>query len=93
MERFLDFFLTEKKLIFVFIPILIAVFLQFLYTMLKQFERGRTSGPENFFKTLDKKFDLDLVKNRNDITILRDSIARQFDTRILGTGTYLLQPT
>lgn len=41
---------------------------------------------EKFFKALDKKFDMNLVHDRSDIIVLRDSIAREVDT------TYSLAP-
>jgi hypothetical protein len=80
MEKFLDFILNEKSFIFILIPVLLTAFIQLIFTVLKQYERTKTTGPEKFFKTLDKKFDLDIMKDKNDITILRDSISREFDT-------------
>lgn len=52
----------------------------FLTSYLIKLNRVRIGGSEVFFDALNKKFDLELIKDRKDITILRDSIAREHDT-------------
>ena len=79
MEKLIEFILNEKGFIFILIPALLTAFIPLIFAVFKQYERPKTPGPYKFFKTLDKKFDLEIMKDKNDITILRDSISREFD--------------
>lgn len=78
MNSFLDFLLSGNSL-FLLLPVIITLMVQFFIYILRE-RRGRVSGKEKFFKSLDKKFDLELVKDRNDITILLNSIRREFES-------------
>lgn len=67
----------ESKFFFVGImAVLISLLSIFLTTFASQ-KRSRVSMQEKFFKALDKKYDVGLVKDKSDIKILADSIGRE----------------
>ena len=60
--------------------VVVAIYvLRYMFTTFEKWEKEEKEAISKFFKALDKKFDLDLIKDRSDVEILWSSIEREYD--------------
>lgn len=69
--------MRESFVIYIAVLGSIAALMTAMAGFLSRLRRARLTGREKFFRALDKKFDLQLIRDRNDILVLINSIARE----------------